>query len=190
MHESKRLSQQYKEQLPKNILPLQATDSPEPWVEDQPDIEVYTTVPQLIPEQDDIAKKALTLAMIAEKYPKEAWTHVYTDGSATNAVADGGAGIAVKFPDDETKNSMFPTGKHCTNYRAEAEALMQAASAVQTSANESHQVVFLSDALSVLQAFQSNTLPSLRKALEEVVRDRRVVGPTPVDSSPLWNPQK
>ena len=175
VHESKRLSRQYKEQLPKNILPLLATDLPEPWVADQPDIEVYTTVPHLIPEQDDMAKKALTLAMIAERYPKEAWTHVYTDGSATNAVADGGAGIAVKFPDGETKSSSFPIGKHCTNYRAEAEALMQAASTVQTSANESHQVVFLSDALSVLQAYQSNKLPSLSKALQEVARDRRVV---------------
>ena len=54
---------------------------------------VYTTVPQLIlNEQYDLVKKALTLTMIAERYPNEAWTLVYTNESATNAVADGGAG--------------------------------------------------------------------------------------------------
>ena len=175
VHESKRLSRQYKDQLPKDILPLRATDSPEPWAADQPDIEVYTTVPQLIPdEQGEVVKKALTLTMIAERYPQEAWTHVYTDGSATNAVADGGAGITVKFPDGETTDSSLPTGKYCTSYRAEAEALVQAASTVQTSENESHQVVFLSDALSVLQALQNNKLPSLSKALQEIACHRRV----------------
>jgi len=176
VHESKRLSRQYVEQLPKDILPLQATDLPRPWLADQPAIEVYITVPHLIPdEQNDPVKRVLTLAMIAEKYPKEAWTHVYTDGSATNAVADGGAGITVKFSDGETTDSSCPTGKHCTNYRAETEALMQAASIVQTSDNDFHQVVFLSDALSVLQAFQNNKLPHLTEALQQVAHDRRVV---------------
>ena len=93
----------------------------------------------LIPDkQIDPVKKFLTIAMIAEKYPKEAWTYVYTDGSATNAVADGGAGVTVKFPDGETTDSSYPTGKHCTNYRAETEALMQAASIVQTLDNDFH----------------------------------------------------
>ena len=177
VHESKRLSRQYRDQLPNDVLPLRATDSPEPWVADQPDIKVYTTVPHLITgdELDDKVKRALTLAMIAERYPQEAWAHVYTDGSATNAVADGGAGISVVFPDGEITERSVPTGKHCTNYRAEAEALMQAASTVHDSDKEPHQVVFLSDALSVLQAYQNNKLPSLTEALQEVARGRRVV---------------
>ena len=68
-----------------------------------------------------------------------------------------------------------PTGKHCTNYRAEAEALMQAASSVHASGKEFHQVVFLSDALSVLRAYQNNKLPSLTRALQQVAHSRRVV---------------
>ena len=52
---------------------------------------------------------------------------------------------------------------------------MQAASTVQTSDNNSHQVVFLSDALSVLQAFQNNKLQHLIEALQKVACDRRVV---------------
>nr|KAG5711684.1 hypothetical protein BaRGS_016866 [Batillaria attramentaria] len=42
--------------------------------------------------QSDIVKRTLTLAMIAEKYPEEGWIQAYTDGSATDAVSNGGAG--------------------------------------------------------------------------------------------------
>ena len=42
---------------------------------------------------------------------------------------------------------------------------MQAALIVQTSTNDFHQVAFLSDALSVLQAIQKNKLPHLTEVL-------------------------
>ncbi|KAK7115514.1 hypothetical protein V1264_001365 [Littorina saxatilis] len=61
------------------------------------------------------------------------------------------------------------------NYKAEAEALMQAASFVQDSADPCYQVVFLSDALSVLQALENDKLPHLAKALQMVRQTRRVV---------------
>ena len=89
--------------------------------------------------------------MITEYYPEEAWIHVYTDGSATNAVGYGGAGISVRYPDGETTARSVPTGKHCTNYKAEDEALMQAASVIHDSGKDYRQIVFLSDAPSVLQ---------------------------------------
>ena len=44
------------------------------------------------------------------------------------------------------------------------------------------QVVFLYDALSILQAYQNHKLPNLTKALHE--------GCSAVDSSPLWNIRK
>ena len=46
---------------------------------------------------------------------------------------------------------------------------------IQTSENNCTQVVFLSDALSVLQAFQNNKLPSLSRALWQVAHTRRTV---------------
>ena len=113
--------------------------------------------------------------MIEEHYPQEAWTQVYTDGSATDAVADGGGGILIRYPDGETTENSVATGKHCTNYRAEVEALMQAASTVLTPNKHIEQVVFLTDALSVLQAFQNSKLPNLTSALQEVAKCRRVV---------------
>ena len=61
-------------------------------------------------------------------------TGVYTDGSATNAVENGAAGIYIMDPSGYREEAHFPTGKHCTNY---------AANTISTSeANCSH-VVFL-----------------------------------------------
>ena len=99
-----------------------------------------------------MVKQSLTLAMIAERYPQEAWIHVFTDGSATNAVTNGGTGILVHFPGGQKVSASMAVGKHCSNYRAETEALIQAAYIVQASNHDCKQVVFLSGALAVLQA--------------------------------------
>ena len=55
------------------------------------------------------------------------WIHVLTDGSASNAVTDGGAGIYARFPDQPTEAVCLATGKYCSNYKAEVEALSKAA---------------------------------------------------------------
>ena len=148
-------------------------DMPEPWVSDITDIKVHTTVPSLSDgeTQDDTVKQSLTLAMIAGRYPQKAWIHVFTDGSATNAVTIGGAGILVHFPGGQK----VAVGRHCSNYRSETEALIQAASIVQASDHNCKQVVFLSDALSILQAYQNHKLPYLTKALQQVATTRRAV---------------
>ena len=66
-------------------------------------------------------------------------------------------------------------GKLCSNYRAETEALIEAAFLVQASDHYCKQVVFFSDALSVLQAYQNHKLPNLDKALQQVAATRRTV---------------
>ena len=88
---------------------------------------------------------------------------------------NGAEGILVHFTGGETAEASAATGKHCTNYHAEASTLMHAATMIQTSENNCTQVVFLSDALSVLQAFQNNKLPSLFQALWQVAHTRRTV---------------
>ena len=77
--------------------------------------------------QDNIIKCSLTQAMVAERCPEEAWIHAYTDGSATDAVTSGGAGVYVKPPDGEVQSASIPTGKDCSNYVAEIQALVEAA---------------------------------------------------------------
>ena len=150
---------------------------PEPWVTDISDIKVHTTVPSLSDgdTHDDTVKQSLTLAKIAERYPQKAWIHVFTDGSATNAVTNTGAGILAHFPGGQKVSASVAAGKHCSNYRAETEAIIQAAYIVQASDHDCKQVVFLSDALSVLQAYQNHKLPNLTKALQQVETTRRAV---------------
>ena len=177
VHESKKLSRQFHDRLPQSTLPFFPQDMPEPWITDITDIKVHTTVPSLSggDTQDDTIKQSLALAMIAVRYPQEAWTHVFTDGSATNAVTNGRAGILVHFPGGQKVSESVAVGRHCSNYRAETEALIQAATIVQASDHDCKQVVFLSDALSVLQAYKNHKLPNLTKALQQVAATRRAV---------------
>ena len=72
------------------------------------------------------------------------------------AVRSGGAGFYIQYPVGREDRLSLATGLYSTNYRAEAEALKTAAAHIETSPHASHNVVFLTDALSVLQAPQSN----------------------------------
>ena len=72
--------------------------------------------------QSDLERRSLTLEHVSSNYPEEEWTHVFTDGSATEATRDGGAGVYIKYRGEEA-HIPIPTGKYSTNYKAEAEAL-------------------------------------------------------------------
>ena len=69
-------------------------------------------------------------------------------GQQVGGRGGGGAGPPLQFLGGQTASVSVPTGTHCTNYRAETEALLQAASMSQDSNDQCQQVVFLSDALS------------------------------------------
>ena len=103
--------------------------------------------------------------MLEERYPQEAWIRVYTDGSATDAVKSGGAGVYIQYPSEEKQAEAIPTGLHCTNYRAEEEALIHAANTISSKVNQDSQVVLLTDALSGLQAVINNKLPHTSQTL-------------------------
>ena len=131
IHYSKILRRQYRDKLPVTT-PLTSATRQTPWDALPVNLQINTSVPQLLykDQQSDIVKKALTMALIAESFPEESWIHVYTDGSATNAETDGGAGIYAKFPDQPTEAMCLATGKFCSNYKAEVEALSKAAEVV------------------------------------------------------------
>ena len=59
----------------------------------QPDCQHY--FPGHSTDECVIVKKSLTLVMIVDKYPSDIRTHVYTDGSASAAIKDGGAGVFI-----------------------------------------------------------------------------------------------
>ena len=118
---------------------------------------IQCSIPGVGPKdsQNSVARKALTLAHIEDKYPSQIWTHIYTDGSAEQAVRNGGAGVYIKYPGGSDESISLATGRYSTNYRAEAIALKTGAAHIENSTKATHNVVFFSDALSVLQALQS-----------------------------------
>lgn len=174
--ESRALNRKHQEILPNQVIPLSFSLDAPPW-EDRENITVRTTVPQIDNkgDHDDQVLKTLTLAMLEERYPADSWIRVYTDGSATNAVKCGGAGVYIQCPNGEGTEEALPTGLNCTNYKAEVEALTQAANTIATRADQNTQVVFLTDALSVLQAYNNNRQPSLQKALNNIKSLRTVL---------------
>ena len=89
--------------------------------------------------------------MLDREYNRTEWTHVYTDGSAEDAVRNGGSGIYIRFPDGRCHTQSLPSGKLSTNYRAEQLALLEAASHLNTTDTAGTHVVFLTDCRSALE---------------------------------------
>nr|KAG5687248.1 hypothetical protein BaRGS_025350 [Batillaria attramentaria] len=75
----------------------------------------------------------------------------------------------------ECNSVAIPAGKHCSNYSADVKALQAAASVTQTAGSEYHQLVFLTDARSVLEALSNNKEQQLMDTLLAVSAGRRVV---------------
>ena len=134
-------------------------------------------MPQLLPgeEQNDVIKCTLAQSMIEDRYPPEAWVQVYTDGSATNAVYDGGAGVMITTPEGRKIESGIPTGLHCTNYTAEKQAIMHALDKLDESLTECSQVVILTDARSVLEALAGEKEPELRRRINRFCQEHQRV---------------
>lgn len=127
--------------------------------------------------QSDQERRVLTLELIHSAYPEKLWTHIYTDGSATEATKNGGGGVLIKYKDGASTLAV-PTGAYSTNYKAEAEALRTAA---QDATNNLHRidqkVVIFTDALSVLQALKKpyKDLNQLSCALSSLSVHKEVV---------------
>ena len=87
--------------------------------------EVRTEIPGLAAKgtQAPELQKALTLEMIQDRYPKSTWTHVFTEGSAENAVRNGGSCAYIRRPDGTTSSLSIPAGDLSSNCRAEVHAL-------------------------------------------------------------------
>ena len=116
------------------------------------------------------ARKAITDDFLHNNYPSESWIRIYTDGSSENAVKNGGAGIFIQYPEGNEDRISTPTGLFSTNYKAESVALEKAATHISQRLQSNHNIVFLSDALSVLQSMKSNQkdINSLSIALSDL----------------------
>ena len=97
-------------------------------------------------------QKALTLEMIQGHYPKSTWTHVFTDGSAENAVRNRGSGVYICCSDGTTSSLSIPAGDLSSNYRAEVYTLKAATELLIEEDCNQQNTVLLSDSLSALQS--------------------------------------
>jgi len=103
---------------------------------------------------------------------------VYTDRSAAEATKDGGAGVYIKYNENDARHA-YATGKYSTNYRAEVIAIKKAAEELPENENDiKPNISVLTDALSVYEGLQNTrekTLDTLRLALIELSSKANVV---------------
>ena len=88
--------------------------------------------------------------MLEEKYPQADWTHVYTDGSAEDAVRNGGSGVFVRTTTGQTVSYSNATGRKCSNFKAEISALQNAV--VYIAEMKPQKTVILKDSKASLQS--------------------------------------
>ena len=133
LKESTKLQRSLDQKLSEMERLQQGTETP-PWGDKRRIFSVFTTVPKLTTKEEstDMTKRALTLEMLDLRYPQSACIRTYTDGSATEAVRRGGAGIYIQHPYWWRQAEAIPTGLHWSNYKAEIEALKRAARIIQT----------------------------------------------------------
>ena len=142
--------------------------------------EVRTEIPGLAAKgtQAPELQKALTLEMIQSHYPKSTWTYVFTDGSAENAVRNGGSGAYICRSDGTTSSLSIPAGELSPNYRAEVHALKAATELLIEEDCNQQNIVLLSDSLSALQSLTNGPIDFHTQQLHNSLRtlsDNRVV---------------
>ena len=119
------------------------------------------------------------LQLVMSDYAADTWIRAYTDGSAKEATTDGGGGIYIEWPNGLSQRMSIPTGKYSSNYRAESEALIEAATALRNHRDTyDSKVVLLTDAKSVLQALENSKKTdhnNLKKALMDLQTSARIV---------------
>ena len=131
-------------------------------------------------EHTEDSLKALALETLDQHYPAESWAHIYTDGSAEDAVRNGGGGIYMKFPHGTRTSKVVPTGKLSSNFRAEACALLEATTILNSSESLPANAVILTDCKSVLQSVQgsrdqSELMRSIRRELTSLSQKTNLV---------------
>ena len=99
--------------------------------------------------------RSLTLEALSVAYPSTTWARAYTDGSAEEAVKNGGGRVFIKLPDGRSIRKSVATGQQSTNYRAEAYTLLAAAQSLNQEERLPSNTVFLTDCRSILQSPQS-----------------------------------
>ncbi|RUS76474.1 hypothetical protein EGW08_015758 [Elysia chlorotica] len=161
-------------------LPLEPleTHAPTPPWEEEPIIIIHSHITNIESKSkcSDLKLKELTCAYLDKNFRAKEWIRVYTDGSAEEAVTNGGSGVYIEMPNQETIEISIPTGTHCSNYKAELEAIKEALTILEriTPSIPKARAVLLSDSRSVLEKLEDlkgEERQYLAKCLGNVVRN-------------------
>ena len=170
IHQAKRMRKLVPD-LPTVVAPLSSVPEHTPWKEaDYAQITIQTEVKgvQNGEMQSSLVRSTATLSVLDDKYPCDTWIRVYTDGSAHNAIKNGGAGAYIEYPNNTIDKISIPTGKYCNNFDAEVRAIIAAVEKLSDSRIVTCPVVILTDARSVLEALQCNKLSDLKDGLSKI----------------------
>ena len=126
----------------------------------------------------DLIQLQMTGLQTIQEYPDNC-THVYTDGSAFKGTVNAGYGARLEFSDKSLEEIANPCGANCSNFEAEALAIIAALNKTEEIYEEKpsllSKVVIFTDAKSVLQALdsdnpKSNVIQDLSKVLDSFIK--------------------
>ena len=114
------LNRQYKELYRKHQhitdVPIKLLIDPAWRPNREADVQMFQSVPGITWKEQFSGE--LTLALIADRFPHNVWTHVYTDRSAEEGMKSGGSRVCIRYPDVDTPPLWVPGGLQCSNYQA------------------------------------------------------------------------
>ena len=141
--------------------------------------------------QPEPERKSLMLEYVNIKYPEDQWTHAYTDGSAAEAIRDGGGGVYIRY-NDQMAHITITTGKYSTNFKAEAEVLKKVAIEIRNNLPQTKpNVVIFIDVLYVLSETPKSPPERSQRGGSYPGRPLSPEKPNPaVNSSTLRDPRK
>ena len=139
------------------------------WSTQSSGFSIKTSIPGIAgkSQQNENALRALTLEEIWSRYPHKQWTHVYTDGSAEQAIKNAGCGVHIQSPNRQQVTLFSSCGDRSSNFNAELQALQLAVDYLIEDEGCYNKVVFLSDSLSALQSLQSTPAEKRTRQLRE-----------------------
>ena len=142
---------------------------------------VELAIPGIEGKEDELEPviRAKTLEHLDRTYPRGEWIRIYTDGSAQDAVRDGGAGVVILRNYGPNSECSVPTGKLSTNFRAEMQAILEACKLLEEEELQEARIVFFSDCKSVLQKLQKEAEDDLSqntiRGLEDLAKSNLVI---------------
>ena len=123
--------------------------------------------------------------MLHNNYPPSDWTPAFTDGSADQAIKNGGAWVYIRYPDGTQFSSAHPTGKNSTNFRAESCTLLSAAKTLNQKENLPPHTVTLTFCKSLLESLQTEEEnQTMRDIKTEPTENNNLLT---MDSITLWS---